>query len=65
MLEQTEGFTEESKEMVTWKTLAALTGFPEDLIKSELLGDEDAAGDISLDGLRDLMLSYLDKANIE
>lgn len=51
-----EGFCNDEK--VTLKDLAKLSGFPEGLIKKELVLDEE---NLTLEKLRESMLNYLDE----
>ena len=56
----------DSTDGVNLKTLSALTGFPVDLIKKELLLNDGSNGEteLSLQELRELMLRYLDSTFI-
>ena len=53
-----------SEEKVDLNSFAELTGFPVDLIKNELLMDQNQE-DINLDELREAMLQYLNKTMME
>ncbi len=52
----------EEDHLVTFETLALLTGFPVDFIKRELfLGKLPETKELSLDQLRSNMIKYLDR----
>ena len=60
MLENT--VKKDDSEMVTLKSLSDLTGFPEEMIKSELFANNSENGEsINLESLRAAMMSYIDK----
>ena len=52
----------DDSEIVSLKSLSDLTGFPEEMIKSELFANNSDNGDaINLEALRNAMMSYIDK----
>lgn len=55
----------ENSEMVTLKSLAELTGFPEEMIKSELFSSSMEGNSVKLEDLRSAMMSYIDKTMLE
>lgn len=54
-----------SKEEVKLSALSDLVGFPVEFIKKELMLEDDAEGEVSLQELRSRMLNYLDKTMME
>lgn len=53
-----------SDTLVDLRSLSSLTGFPLDLIKKELFGEESETQTVRLSRLRELMLKYLDKNHL-
>lgn len=54
------------EEMISFESLAELTGFPVETIKGELLSEEASSSDaISLGNLREAMLKYLSLESFE
>ena len=56
------GGVEDFKEdvLVSFQELERLTGFPQEILKKELLSGDEAKDEIPLSELRKLMLKYLD-----
>lgn len=50
----------EDQEMVTLDTLAEMTGFPVEMIRTELFSSELAGDEVSLTKLREAMVNYID-----
>lgn len=58
--------TKNEQEMVTLKSLSDLTGFPVEMIKTELFNGSDLSEEtISLTDLRSAMMSYIDKTMLD
>jgi len=50
----------EENEMVSFESLAKMTGFPIEMIKTELFSESDVDGEVSLNDLRSAMVSFID-----
>ncbi len=53
------------QEMVSIESLATMTGFPVEMIKTELFNNTDVEGDVSLDELRSAMVSFIDATMLD
>lgn len=56
---------ESGEEIISLKSLADLTGFPVEMIKSELFKSELADEELTLDDLRKAMVNYIDATMLE
>ena len=55
----------ENEKVVNLESLASLTGFPVEMIKTELFQNEDVTEGVTLDHLRDAMSDFIDATMLE
>ena len=57
--------TPESDQSVDLQQFAEMTGFPIELVKKELFGENEPGKEVSLSDLREAMLNYLDSTMMD